>query len=66
MLLINYSEAQLAHQNFDEPMATEEEKDLDVQEEERWPIVIDNGSDSIKAGFAGEEAPKAVFPSIVI
>lgn len=28
-------------------------------------IVIDNGSDTIKAGFAGEEHPSAVFSSIV-
>lgn len=27
-------------------------------------IVIDNGSGLIKAGFSGEEAPKAVFPTI--
>lgn len=29
------------------------------------PIVIDNGSGFIKAGFAGDDAPTAVFPSIV-
>ena len=29
------------------------------------PIVIDNGSGVIKAGFAGDEAPHAVFPTIV-
>jgi len=28
-------------------------------------IVIDNGSGNIKAGLAGEDAPQAVFPSIV-
>ncbi|VDM83318.1 unnamed protein product [Strongylus vulgaris] len=28
-------------------------------------IVIDNGSGICKAGFAGEDAPRAVFPSIV-
>jgi actin beta/gamma 1 len=28
-------------------------------------IVIDNGSDTIKAGFAGEEHPRAVFSSVV-
>ena len=28
-------------------------------------IVIDNGSGFIKAGFAGEDAPRAVFPNIV-
>lgn len=29
------------------------------------PIVIDNGSGTIKAGFAGETKPKVVFPNIV-
>lgn len=29
------------------------------------PVVIDNGSGNIKAGFAGEEKPKAFFPSLV-
>lgn len=29
------------------------------------PVVIDNGSGVIKAGFAGAEVPKCVFPSIV-
>ncbi|OMJ92923.1 hypothetical protein SteCoe_4266 [Stentor coeruleus] len=29
------------------------------------PLVIDNGSGVCKAGFAGDDAPKSVFPSIV-
>ncbi|ODQ79876.1 hypothetical protein BABINDRAFT_62246 [Babjeviella inositovora NRRL Y-12698] len=29
------------------------------------PVVIDNGSGSIKAGFAGEERPKSYAPSII-
>ena len=29
------------------------------------PIVIDNGSGRIKAGFADDEAPRTVFPSVV-
>ena len=33
--------------------------------EEAPTIVIDNGSGMIKAGIAGEEAPRAVFPTIV-
>ena len=28
-------------------------------------LVIDNGSGFVKAGFAGEDAPRRVFPSIV-
>eukprot|EP01006_Ploeotia_vitrea_P043155 TRINITY_DN66696_c1_g3_i3.p1 TRINITY_DN66696_c1_g3~~TRINITY_DN66696_c1_g3_i3.p1 ORF type:complete len:384 (-),score=37.71 TRINITY_DN66696_c1_g3_i3:180-1331(-) len=33
--------------------------------EELTPIVIDNGTGMVKAGFAGEDAPSAVFPSVV-
>ncbi|KAF6041581.1 ACTG1 [Bugula neritina] len=28
-------------------------------------LVIDNGSGMVKAGFAGDDAPRAVFPSLV-
>ena len=28
-------------------------------------VVIDNGSGMVKAGFAGEEQPRCVFPAIV-
>ena len=28
-------------------------------------LVIDNGSGTIRAGFAGDDAPRAVFPSVV-
>ncbi|KAF9548466.1 actin [Mortierella hygrophila] len=34
-------------------------------EEEIAALVVDNGSGTIKAGFAGDDAPRAVFPSIV-
>ncbi|KAJ2074406.1 centractin- actin- protein of the dynactin complex, partial [Coemansia sp. S142-1] len=29
------------------------------------PVVIDNGSGVIKAGFAGDDQPKSFFPSYV-
>eukprot|EP01083_Nonionella_stella_P147172 463906_1 len=32
---------------------------------EEAPIVIDNGSGMCKAGFAGDDAPRCVFPSVV-
>ena len=32
---------------------------------EEQTVIIDNGSGSIKAGFAGEDAPRAVYPSLV-
>jgi actin-related protein len=34
-------------------------------EEEVAAIVVDNGSGMVKAGFAGDDAPRTVFPSIV-
>jgi len=33
--------------------------------EEMQALVVDNGSGMCKAGFAGDDAPRAVFPSIV-
>ncbi len=33
--------------------------------EEETGLVIDNGSGMMKAGFAGDDAPRAVFPTIV-
>lgn len=29
------------------------------------PLVIDNGSDMCKAGYAGDDGPTALIPSIV-
>ena len=34
-------------------------------EEEVTAVVIDNGSGVCKAGFAGDDAPRAVFSSVV-
>jgi actin beta/gamma 1 len=36
-----------------------------MSDEETAACVIDNGSGMMKAGFAGDDAPRAVFPSIV-
>lgn len=33
--------------------------------EEVQALVLDNGSGTVKAGFAGDDAPRAVFPSLV-
>eukprot|EP01083_Nonionella_stella_P312251 1116204_1 len=51
-------------------MADEEEVEIDEEEEqdsdeEGTSVVIDNGSGWMKGGFAGDDAPRAVFPSIV-
>jgi len=37
----------------------------DEDSEEVQALVCDNGSGMVKAGFAGDDAPRAVFPSIV-
>ncbi|ROT75659.1 actin 2 [Penaeus vannamei] len=34
-------------------------------DEDATALVVDNGSGMVKAGFAGDDAPRAVFPSIV-
>jgi actin-related protein len=36
-----------------------------MTDEENHSLVIDNGSGMVKSGFAGDDAPRAVFPSIV-
>jgi len=36
-----------------------------MDDEEIQGLVVDNGSGMVKAGFAGDDAPRAVFPSIV-
>ncbi|KAJ8009330.1 hypothetical protein DPEC_G00087770 [Dallia pectoralis] len=39
--------------------------DIMCDDEETTALVCDNGSGLVKAGFAGDDAPRAVFPSIV-
>ena len=36
-----------------------------MTDDETAALVVDNGSGMCKAGFAGDDAPRAVFPSIV-
>merc|ERR1712188_58549 len=38
---------------------------LSTMEDEVQALVVDNGSGMCKAGFAGDDAPRATFPSIV-
>ena len=37
----------------------------DSDDEGSTPIVIDNGSGMLKAGFGGQDAPQVLFPSVV-
>ena len=38
---------------------------LQMTDDDVAALVIDNGSGMIKAGFAGDDAPRSVFPAIV-
>jgi len=38
---------------------------MDADNDDIQALVVDNGSGMVKAGFAGDDAPRAVFPSIV-
>merc|ERR1712107_563224 len=40
-------------------------ENISTMDDEVQALVIDNGSGMCKAGFAGDDAPRAVFPSIV-
>jgi len=36
-----------------------------MDDEDIQPLVCDNGSGMVKAEFAGDDAPRAFFPSII-
>uniref|UniRef100_A0AAY5L538 Uncharacterized protein n=1 Tax=Esox lucius TaxID=8010 RepID=A0AAY5L538_ESOLU len=42
-----------------------ETRPIMCDDDETTALVCDNGSGLVKAGFAGDDAPRAVFPSIV-
>merc|ERR1740116_487840 len=44
---------------------TDSDSDHSSDDEGQTSLVLDNGSGMVKAGFAEEDAPRAVFPSIV-
>ena len=33
-----------------------------IDDEQKTVVVIDNGSNTIKAGFGGDDAPRKIFP----
>ncbi len=37
---------------------------MDEDDDDVQALVVDNGSGMCKAGFAGDDAPRAVFPSL--
>ncbi|KAK7929280.1 hypothetical protein WMY93_005675 [Mugilogobius chulae] len=56
--------AQTSESNVLSPSA-EKTHPTEKMEDEIAALVVDNGSGMCKAGFAGDDAPRAVFPSIV-
>ena len=46
-------------------MAQVDNSESECEEDDLSVIVIDNGSYSIKAGFAGDDKPTTIFPSTV-
>ena len=36
-----------------------------MAESDKKKVVIDNGSGTMKVGFAGDDAPVSVFPSVI-
>merc|ERR1711970_1677332 len=58
LLLTRLDQAQTLKKNFITNMSSDEEG-------EATNLVVDNGSGLCKCGFAGDDAPRAVFPSIV-
>merc|ERR1712048_250632 len=50
---------------FASRIANKKKKKKIMGEEEQTALVVDNGSGMVKAGFSGDDAPRAVFPSIV-
>ncbi|THD20839.1 Cytoplasmic type actin 1 [Fasciola hepatica] len=57
-----YSFTTTAEREIGKPNANQK---ITMAEDEITALVIDNGSGMCKAGFAGDDAPRAVFPSIV-
>ena len=50
---------------FSPKVSSKKKKKLKMCDEDVAALVVDNGSGMCKAGFAGDDAPRAVFPSIV-
>ena len=38
---------------------------MDLDLDNYPPIVVDNGSSTCRAGFAGDDAPRSVFPNLI-
>lgn len=60
MLLSNPAVQKFITFDFPPPESTDM-----CDDDETTALVCDNGSGLVKAGFAGDDAPRAVFPSIV-
>ena len=48
------------------PIQVSPADDPQIESDEHAPVVLDNGSSTIKVGFAGEDPPQSVVPSVVL
>ena len=62
---IKVSEEAIIDYNTEYFLINKQLKNNKMSDEDVAALVIDNGSGMCKAGFAGDDAPRAVFPSIV-
>ena len=62
---IKVSEEAIIDYNTEYFLINKQLKNNKMCDEDVAALVIDNGSGMCKAGFAGDDAPRAVFPSIV-
>ena len=62
---IKVSEEAIIDYNTEYFLINKQLKNNIMCDEDVAALVIDNGSGMCKAGFAGDDAPRAVFPSIV-
>lgn len=62
--LLSFSSRPLSHTQFS-LRHTNNSTFFKMADEDVQALVVDNGSGMCKAGFAGDDAPRAVFPSIV-
>uniref|UniRef100_H2ZUX4 Actin, beta 2 n=4 Tax=Euteleostomi TaxID=117571 RepID=H2ZUX4_LATCH len=70
--LSTFQQMWISKQEYDEsgpsivhPADVRPPRNFTMADEDIAALVIDNGSGMCKAGFAGDDAPRAVFPSIV-
>ena len=55
----------ISDKQAESPLVTIQQQQKMEDRAQNRPVVIDNGTGVMKAGFAGKDKPKSVFPSFV-